>query len=61
VGPILRALGSLLPAERRDSAAIIEIVPEGFFVTYGLGVPLVKMRDPAAARGRVPVSDEGRM
>jgi hypothetical protein len=52
---IIEELGSLLPAERRNSASIIEIVPEGTFVTYGLGVPLMKMRDPAAARARVPV------
>ena len=52
---ILEELGSLLPPERRDAAAIIEIVPEGAFVTYGLGVPLMKMRDPAAARARVHV------
>ena len=56
VGPLLDELGSLLPAERRTSAAIIEIVPEGAFVTYGIGVTLTEMRDPAAARGRVPVS-----
>lgn len=52
---IVKELGSLLPPERRDSASIIEIVPGGTFVTYGLGVPLMKMRDPAAARARVPV------
>jgi len=52
---ILEELGSLLPRERRDSATIIEIVPEGAFVIYGLGVPLMKMRDPAAARARVHV------
>jgi hypothetical protein len=56
VGPLLDELGSLLPAERRTSAAIIEIVPEGAFVTYGLGVSLTRMRDPAAARARVPVT-----
>ena len=56
VGPLLEDLGSLLPAERRSTAAVIEIVPEGAFVTYGVGVPLMKMRDPSAARGRVPVS-----
>lgn len=56
VGPLLEQLGSLLPAERRTSAAIIEIVPDGAFVTYGIGVSLSKMRDPAAARARVPVS-----
>jgi hypothetical protein len=55
VGPLLEELGSLLPADRRDSAAIIEIVPEGAFVTYGIGVSLRQMRDPAAARARVSV------
>ncbi|MGZ4115720.1 MAG: pyridoxamine 5'-phosphate oxidase family protein [Actinomycetota bacterium] len=50
----LERLGSLLPKERRDSAAIIEIVPEGTFVTYGVGIPLTKMRDPSIAQARVP-------
>jgi hypothetical protein len=56
VGPLLDELGSLLPADRRHSAAIIEIVPEGRFVTYGIGVPLTGMRDPTGARACVPVS-----
>ena len=56
VGPLLDELGSLLPAERRTSAAIIEIVPEGAFVTYGIGVSLAKMRDPASARARLAVT-----
>jgi hypothetical protein len=56
VGPLIDELGSLLPAERRTSAAIIEIVPEGAFVTYGIGISLAKMRDPTAARARVPVT-----
>ena len=53
---MLEKLGSLLPADRRANAAIIEIVPEGAFLTYGLGIPLMKMRDPAIARGRVSVA-----
>lgn len=53
---LLEVLGSLLPAERRDTASIIEIVPEGAFVTFGVGVPLMKMRDTDAARARVPVA-----
>ncbi len=57
VRSLLEELAALLPAERRASASIIEIVPEGAFVTYGLGVSLMKMRDPAAARGRVPVTE----
>jgi hypothetical protein len=56
VGPLLDELGSLLPAERRASAAIIEVVPEGAFVTYGIGISLAKMRDPGSARARVPVT-----
>jgi hypothetical protein len=34
----------------------LEVVPEGAFLTYGVGVPLLKMRTPATARGRVPVT-----
>jgi Pyridoxamine 5'-phosphate oxidase len=55
VRSLLEELGSLIPVERRTSACVIEILPEGVFVTYGLGVPLRKLRDPAAARARVPL------
>jgi Pyridoxamine 5'-phosphate oxidase len=54
-----KELASMLPAERRASACLIEVIPQGAFVTYGVGVPLLKMRDPAAARARVPVTHEG--
>jgi Pyridoxamine 5'-phosphate oxidase len=60
VRPLLQELGSLLPAERRASACLIEILPEGAFVTYGLSVSLSKLRDPAAARARMPVTHEAR-
>jgi hypothetical protein len=56
VGSLLKELASLLPAERRASAWVIEIIPEGAFLTYGVGVSLLKMRTPAAARARVPVT-----
>jgi len=56
VGPVLTQLSSLLPAERRSSSVLIDILPEGEFVTYGLGVSLRNMRIPAAARGRASVS-----
>jgi hypothetical protein len=49
------ALASMVPPERRSSSTIIEIVPEGAFVTYGIGVALMKMRTPALSRARVPV------
>jgi Pyridoxamine 5'-phosphate oxidase len=52
---LVTELGSLIPAERRAFASIIEIRPEGEFLTYGLGVSLRKMLDPAAAQARVAV------
>jgi hypothetical protein len=58
VRPLVKELDSLLPAERRTSACLIEILPEGVLVTYGLGVSLSKMRDPAAAQARVSVSPQ---
>jgi len=48
-------LAALLPAVRRASCCVLEIVPEGRFLTYGLGVSLARMRNPADARARVPV------
>jgi hypothetical protein len=38
-----------------DENCIIEIHPTGHFVTYGVGVSLLDMRDPEKARGRTPV------
>jgi hypothetical protein len=55
-----KELASLVPAERRAAACVIEVVPEGAFLTYALGVPLRKMLDPAAAQARVLVSRAGR-
>jgi len=34
---------------------MLEIHPTGHFVTYGVGVSLLDMRDPEKARGRAPV------
>ena len=55
VGPLLAQLGSLLPPERAISSCLIEITPEGDFLTYGIGTPLLAMRTPARARARIPV------
>jgi hypothetical protein len=60
VRPIAGELGALLPPERQESVAIIEVIPDGTFTTYGIGVPLAKMRDTEAARAHVPVTPEGR-
>ena len=35
--------------------AILEVTPQGDFVTYGVGVSLMGMRDTVNARGRAPV------
>ena len=59
VRSVLEELASLLPAERRASARVIEVIPQGPFVTYGVGVGLTQMRNPTAARARVPVTQEG--
>jgi hypothetical protein len=45
---VLKELASLLPEERQASAAVIEVIPEGSFVTYGVEISLTQMRDPAA-------------
>lgn len=55
IARIVDQLGSLFPADRRDAFAVIEIAPEGWFATYGIGVSLNEMRDPQVARARVPV------
>lgn len=55
---LLDELGSLIPAERRASACVIEITPVGAFRTFGIGVSLRAMLDPAAAQARVPVTPD---
>jgi hypothetical protein len=37
------------------NSCIIEVTPEKEFVTYGVGVSLMQMRQPEQARGRAPV------
>jgi hypothetical protein len=56
VGPLLAKLTKLLPPDRRDSACLIGVAPEGHFLTYGIGVPLMTMRRPQAARARVHIT-----
>ncbi|GAA3342294.1 pyridoxamine 5'-phosphate oxidase family protein [Amorphoplanes nipponensis] len=53
--PELAGLARLVPPGRREACAIIEITPVGHYVTYGLGVPLLRMRDTVRARARVRV------
>lgn len=55
---LLDELGSLVPAERRASACVIEIIPVGAFRTFGLGVSLRTMLNPAADQARAPVTPD---
>jgi len=52
----LKKVASFLLAERRKERCLIEIIPAGEFVTYGLGVFLMKMRKPATAGARTTVT-----
>jgi len=49
-----KKLASLLPGDRRE-ATLVELVPEGSFLTYGIGVSLNAMMDPATALAHVPI------
>lgn len=54
---VLRALmGGVQPdVATLSEVRVLEIEPAGEFVTYGIGVSLMDMRDPTKARGRAPV------
>ena len=56
---ILHALmrGMETDTEKVASMCVIEIVPVGEFVTYGVGIPLMMMREPEKAGGRAPVAE----
>jgi len=54
LGSVSKKLLSLLPKER-SAATVLELVPEGTFLTYGIGVSLREMRDPASALSHVPI------
>jgi len=48
------ALAKLVPPERWASCVIVDVRPTGHYVTYGVGVPLLRMRDPVRSRARIP-------
>jgi hypothetical protein len=56
---LLKGLVSLVPAGSRDTGWVIEIVPEGEFLTCAVGVSLRKVSNLAAALARVPTAQEG--
>jgi len=47
--------GMDVTAEDSPPFRVIEVTPEKEFITYGVGVSLLNMRDPEKARGRVSV------
>jgi hypothetical protein len=49
-------LRKLLPETGDEPICMLELAPEGRFLTYGVGVSLMQMRDPAIAIGHAPVS-----
>lgn len=48
--------GSDMESELVKNMVMIEVVPQGEFVTYGIGVSLMTMRHPDQSRGRAPVA-----
>jgi hypothetical protein len=56
IGSISGDLEKLVPEARKTGSCVLELVPEGRFLTYGIGVPLMAMADPALAIARVPVA-----
>lgn len=51
---LMRGLAS--DEEAVAHSCFIEVTPEKEFVTYGVGVPMMRMRHPEQARGRAPVA-----
>ena len=56
VGSVSKELMKLVPEARKAGSCVIELVPEGRFLTYGIGVSLMEMANPALALARVPVA-----
>jgi hypothetical protein len=56
ISSVSKELTRLVPDDRKATSCVLELVPEGSFVTYGVGVSLMDMRDPAVALAHVPVS-----
>lgn len=55
IASLSKELESLLPPERREGAVVIELAPEGRFLTYGVGTALMDMRDPDLSKAAVPI------
>jgi Pyridoxamine 5'-phosphate oxidase len=53
---VSKKLASLLPKNHAAAGCLLELVPDGNFLTYGVGVSLRDMTKPATALAHVPVS-----
>lgn len=42
--------------EKARAVCAIKVTPQGEFITYGVGMPLMQMRFPDKARGRADVT-----
>jgi hypothetical protein len=42
------------------AACVVEVTPEKDFITYGVGIGRLQMRDPSKSRGRAPVNGKSR-
>ena len=49
-------LERMIDHAHNDGNCILEVRATGHFATYGVGVPLLDMRDPQKARSRTPVA-----
>ena len=55
IGSVSKELEKLVPEARKTGSCVVELMPEGRFLTYGIGVSLMTMANPALALARVPV------
>ncbi len=54
IASVSKDLVKLIPESRKAGSCVIELVPEGSFLTYGIGVSLADMANPARALALVP-------
>lgn len=55
LGSLSSELAALVPEKRLATCRVIEIFPEGHFLTYGIGTSLKDLGDPVVAQARVRV------
>ncbi len=55
VEALSKDFAKLLPKDRREAAVVLELVPEGRFLAFGVGVSLKDMANPETATSRGPV------